>query len=88
MGDFKFNGAGVGDLLRSEGVQAHLRRKAEGVLAAAKAGAPVVSGHYRDSLYLEEAVTDRAKVRVKSEATYAMAVEADTGNLARALGRA
>lgn len=51
----------------------------------AKASAPVDSGAYRDSIHIETVHTDRMVKRVVADVPYAMAVEADTGNLARSL---
>ncbi len=72
-------GHGVDDLLESA---------AERALSAAQSSAPVASGAYRDSLHLETDHTDRMVVRVISDVDYAMVVEANTGNLARALDAA
>lgn len=80
--------AGVREVLNSSGTRSMLTSKAGPVLAAAQSGAPVATGAYRASLRIEQATTDRAVVRVVSDAPHAFAVEADTGNLARALGSA
>lgn len=82
------NGAGMRALLRDPGVRAELTRRAERVLAAAKESAPVDTGEYRDSLHVIEDTTDRAAVRVGSDAPHGLLVEAKTGNLARALDAA
>lgn len=82
------NHAGMGALLKSDAVRDGLTARAEQALAAAQASAPVESGAYRDSLHLEQDTTDRAVVRVVSDVDYAMVVEANTGNLARALDAA
>lgn len=82
------NGKGVRQLLNSSGVRRMLTAKADNVLAAAEANAPVVSGDYEASLHVEQATTDRAVVRVVADVPYGWAVEADTGNLARALDHA
>lgn len=76
----------VSDLLSSEGVRSALAGPAATVLAAAKAGAPVASGTYQESLAITHATTDRAVERVGSAVSYALVVESKTGNLARALG--
>lgn len=75
-------------LLQSQAVRDELRRRAEPVLSAAQVSAPVASGRYRDSLHLVDDTTDRAVVRVVSDAPHAMVVESRTGNLARALDAA
>lgn len=80
------NSAGIRELLNAPGVRAELARHADRVEAAAKAGAPVESGAYRDSIHRESATTDRAVERVVADAPHALLVEARTGNLARALG--
>lgn len=82
------NGAGVKEVLNSSEVRDMLTDKAEDVLAAAKASAPVDTGEYRDSLGIVQDTTDRAVVRVASTAPHGMIVEAKTGNLARALDAA
>jgi hypothetical protein len=70
------------------GVEALLEAAADRVLSAAQSGAPVVTGAYRDGLHVETVHTDRMVKRVVSDADYAMVVEAETGNLARALDAA
>lgn len=65
-----------------------LRGKAEAVLSAAQSSAPRVTGAYADSLQIVEDVTDRAVARVVTTVPYGLIVEADTGNLARALDAA
>lgn len=80
--------AGMKDLLNDPAVRAELTRRAGPVLAAAQLGAPVVSGDYKASIHLVQATTDRAVVRVVADVSYAMSVEANTGNLARALDSA
>lgn len=84
----KLNGKGVRDVLNSGEVRDMLTEKADAVLDAARANAPVATGAYRDSLTLVQDSTDRAVVRVTSSAEHAMVVEANTGNLARALDSA
>lgn len=80
--------AGMKDLLNDPGVRAELTRRIAPVLAAAQSGAPVVSGDYKASIYVKQATTDRAVVRVVADVSYAMSVEANSGNLARALDSA
>lgn len=84
----KLNYEGVGEMLRSSAVAAEMRRRAEGVFAAASATAPVVSGDYKASLVIMDATTDRAVAHVVAQVFYANIVEANTGTLARALDAA
>lgn len=79
---------GMEELLKSAGVRADLTGRAERVASAARASAPVESGAYRDSIHVEADTTDRAAARVVAGVSYAMVVEANTGNLARALDAA
>lgn len=74
------------EILKSEGVRAMLRRRAEAVAERAKANAPVETGAYRESIRVEDDTTDRAVARVVARAPHALLVEIETGNLARALG--
>lgn len=82
----KLNSAGVESLLGAPGVRAVCREHAEAVAARARASAPVDTGAYRASIHVESDTTDRAVERVVASAPHAMLVEANTGNLARALG--
>lgn len=82
----KLNSAGVAEMLNSPEITTVLDVLGEIVLGAAKSGAPVVSGEYRDSLHLEHDHTDRNVVRVVAGAPYSMQVEAEHGVLARAVG--
>lgn len=84
----KLNSAGVKDLLNSSGTRSVLTGKAGPVLAAAQSGAPIATGEYLASLRIVQDTTDRAVVRVVSTAPHGMIVEANTGNLARALDSA
>lgn len=86
--DVQLNSAGMAELLNSDGVRAELTGRAESVLGAARSGAPVVTGAYRDSLHIEQHATDRAAVRVVAGSDHGLEVEARTGNLARALDAA
>ena len=70
------------------GVDSLLEAAAQRVLNAAQSSAPVESGDYLDSLHIETDHTDRMVVRVVSDAPHAWVVEANTGNLARALDAA
>jgi len=79
------NHSGVESLLGAPGVRAKCREEAERVAAAARSSAPVDTGEYRASIHVESDTTDRAVERVVADAPHAMIVEANTGNLARAL---
>lgn len=79
---------GMAQLLNDDGVRDYLRDRADQVLAAARASAPVRTGAYRDSLTVWDDTTDRAVVRVGSTAGHAAVVEAKTGNLSRAIDAA
>lgn len=66
-----------------------MHQKAEPVLAAAEAGAPVLTGAYKSSLRIVDDVVDGVRVaRVVAGVPYAVFVEAETGNLSRALDAA
>ena len=65
-----------------------LHQKAEAILSAAQASAPVKSGNYRDGLKIVTDRTDRMAVRVVGTAPHSHLVEAATGNLARAIDAA
>lgn len=82
----KLNHTEIGAWLRSGEMAAAMMAEAEPVLARAQAGAPVRTGEYRDSLRAWVDHTDRAVARVGSDVDHALAVEAETGNLVRALG--
>jgi hypothetical protein len=81
----KLNHRGMGELLKSADVRSALTKRAERVLAKAKADAPVATGAYRDGLHIDQATTDRAVVRVAGATDHDFIVEANTGNLARSL---
>lgn len=82
------NHRGIEDLLKSREVRRDLTSRGEKVLAAAESSAPVDEGEYRDGLHIEQATTDRAVVRVAGSTDHDWIVEAQTGNLARALDAA
>lgn len=84
----KLNSRGMRDLLNSGSVGAYLEGKIQRGLAAAKANAPVKTGEYRNALHVELAHTDRVVARIVGGTDHDMIVEADTGNLARALDAA
>lgn len=67
------------------GVKAVTREAAEAVAERARSTAPVDSGGYRDSIGVEESPRDgRVTYRVIADVEHGLAVEARTGNLARA----
>jgi hypothetical protein len=84
----KLNSRGMKDLLTSRETRAMLTERAEQVLAEAVSSAPVVTGNYRDGLKIVQDTTDRAIVRVVGTAPHSHLVEAESGNLARALDAA
>ena len=84
----EWNGRSLDQILKSDEVRDALTTRAERVLAKAKADAPVRSGAYRDGLHIEQDTTDRAVVRVAGSTDYDWFVEAETGNLAKALDAA
>lgn len=88
MAKVKLNGRGIEELLNSSDVRDLLTEKADAVLSAAISSAPVASGEYQSSLHLVQDTTDRAVVRVATDAPHGRVVEANTGNLARALDAA
>ena len=79
---------GMQELLNDEGVRAELEHRASRVLSAAITAAPSRTGDYKASLHIIHGTTDRAAVAVGSDDPGALAIEARTGNLARALGAA
>jgi hypothetical protein len=70
------------------GVDDMLEGHAEDVLHAAWSAAPVLTGEYQESLHIETDHTDRMVKRVVSDSDHAWVVEANTGNLSRALDSA
>lgn len=83
---FKLNSGGIQEYLDGgHGVDTLLHQAAEAAASRAQAGAPVASGAYRDSIHVEEDHTDRLVVRVVADVPYAMIVEANAGNMTRAL---
>lgn len=81
----KLSHGGMRELLNSGTARAALQGPAQTILARAKASAPVDTGAYRDSLHIDEDRTDRVVLRVGSNLDYAVAIQADTGHLARTL---
>jgi hypothetical protein len=85
----QLNSAGMRDLLSSSGVAADLKRRADRVAASAKGSGPVDSGEYVDEIeVIMEQHDDRVVAHVTANARHSMLVEANTGNLARALDAA
>lgn len=84
----KINRRGIRELLNSDDVGDMLEERMRPALAQAKVNAPVASGAYRDGLHLERDHTDRVVVRLAGSTDHDLVVEADTGNLARALDAA
>lgn len=85
----KLKSRGMKELLSSRAVERQLTELAEKVKARGKATAPVRTGAYRDSIHVESVQhPSRVVVRVKAGVSYGWAVEAMTGNLARALDAA
>lgn len=83
----RINHAAMGAWLKSPEMAAAMMAEAEPVLTRAQAAAPVRTGEYRDSLRAwTEVHGNRVVARVGSDSDHALAVEAATGNLARALG--
>ena len=83
------NRRGIGEVLKSPEVAAELHRRAERAAAAARASAPVASGTYLAGIeVVDEVHKDRAVSRVYARAPHSHLVEANTGNMARALDAA
>lgn len=82
------NPPGVVALLNDPGVRAELTRRAERVLAAAKADPHDDTGAYERGLHIEQATTDRAVTRVVSGDWKGHILEARYGILTRALDAA
>ena len=85
----ELNHTGIREILKSPEVAAELHRRAERAAAAARASAPVASGEYLAGIeVVDEVHKDRVVSRVYANAPYSMTVEANTGNMARALDAA
>lgn len=82
------NRAGMKALLNSPEVRRELTKRANRVLAAAQADPHDDTGAYEAGLHIEQAVTDRAVVRVVSGDFKGHILEANYGILARALDAA
>lgn len=79
------NSRGARAILRSAGMRRLVLDAAERAAERARQTAPVVSGEYRDGITVWTDETDRAVARVGSTAPHALIVEANTGNIVRAL---
>lgn len=77
----------IGRVLTADKTYNALEGAGEKVLQNVKDAAPVDTGTYRDGLHLERALTDRAVVRVVSDADYGLAVEARDAPMAIGLMR-
>jgi hypothetical protein len=80
--------AGMEQLLKSDAVRDMLTRRAQPVLAAAKADEHDDTGAYENGLQIQQAKTDRAVVRVVSTDYKGHILEARYGILSRALDQA
>lgn len=79
----------IGGLLKSAGVKAELRRRADAAADAARAAAPVVSGKYRASIrVVDEVRKDRVVSRVYADSPYAQSVESSQRVLGTAIDAA
>jgi len=77
------------ELANSAPVRSHVQACAETVAAVARDGAPVDSGEYRAEIGVQMEQTEvRPVARVVFASGHSAAVEARTGNAARALGEA
>lgn len=84
-----FNPKFFDEILNSAGVKALTTLAANRALAYAKASAPVETGAYRDGLGIEEVKHEhRTTVMVVGHDPKTLLVEAQTGNLAKALKKA
>jgi hypothetical protein len=73
---FRPNRSGIAHVGNSEAVFRDLERRADRVIAIAKATAPVRTGHYRDSFVKERTrVRGQAAIKVSNTATYADVIE-------------
>lgn len=85
-GKVTINPRGLNAALSTPAVERELQQIADSVAARARAGAPVESGSYRDSIRTEmDHGWVRPRARIIADVAHALAVESRTGNLARAL---
>jgi hypothetical protein len=86
---FVIRGAGIREVLKSEGVAADMHRRAEQVAAAMRANAPVESGALQASIVVtDEMQPTRAVSHVGATVHYAPIIEAATGFMNRSLDAA
>lgn len=84
----RFNDRYISTLGKSTRVREIVVAAAEEVASNARSGAPVDTGAYRDSIHVEvDESAHRVVARVVASDEGALAIEAQTGNLARALQR-
>ena len=89
MAKVRLNRGGMRELLSSPGLVADLAARGARVAAAAQSSAPVESGTYQASIHVETVQhPSRTVAQVVADVDYAMTVEANTGNLLRALDAA
>jgi len=88
IGDIQLNHHNISKILTSNAMVEALDEVGKKVLAEVKDGAPVKTGHYKESLRLEHAVTDRAVVRVVSDDEASLAIEAEDGPMIKGLLKA
>jgi len=82
-----FNHAEWAKLLKSNQTRPPMTQIAEKIASRARASAPSDSGDYRDGISVESDTTDRAVERVVAHDRKSVFIEANTGNLKRALGK-
>lgn len=82
----RFNNGYIPGVAKSPEVAGLVRGICDQIAGNARASAPVDTGEYRDSIHVEmEATPYRVIGKVVASSGHAMAVEARTGNLQRAL---
>lgn len=85
----KLNSRGIREVLTSPEVAAELQARAERVAQAARTSAPRSSGEYANGIeVVMDQHADRVVAHVVAKAPHSLLVEANTGNLARALDAA
>ncbi len=89
MARVEFHAGNLAEALKSPELAAMLKERAEAVASAARSSARVDTGEYRDSITVEVVEhPSRVVAQVHAKAAHSWVVEANTGNLARALGSA
>jgi hypothetical protein len=85
----KTNGQEVINIMKSGAMESFIASRAALVQSAAQSNAPVDEGDYRDSIeVMIEQHPTRVVAHIGATVDYAMIVEANTGNLSRALDSA